>query len=133
MNTIYTVGYADWTPTQLAAKAEGLDALLVDIRFNPTSRNAGWRQGPLIKRFGVRYVYVHALGNEQYQRGKGVRLHDVEEGVRLVGQLLREQPVILMCVCSNIETCRRKAAAEVLSERLGAPIIHLTPPPHDSD
>ena len=48
MATIYTCGYTGRTPAGLRGLAVDHDALVVDIRYSPTSRVPHWREGALM-------------------------------------------------------------------------------------
>lgn len=128
MNTLYTLGYAGWTLEQVKQKVEELGAWLVDIRFSPTSRLPQWRANTLYHVLGPQqYFHLKALGNPNYKGGP-IELLDPESGLLQVQSMMESRSVILMCACKNVHTCHRKVAAAFLSERLGAPIVHLEPP-----
>jgi uncharacterized protein (DUF488 family) len=103
--------------------AEQLDAVVVDIRFSPRSRNPHWTAGRLTSLLGERYRHLAVLGNRNYKGGP-IEFVDLEEGVVKVGELLREQPVILLCVCADVERCHRLPAAEAIAARYGVTITH---------
>lgn len=131
MNAIYTIGYTNITATALKAFAEAQGALLVDTRFEPHEpANAEWELDTLQAFFGSRYVHVGAFGNANYRKQLGhnrIVIADPEAGAQIVLPLLERQPIILMCVCANYETCHRKVVAEYLQPLSGAPIVHLSP------
>jgi uncharacterized protein (DUF488 family) len=125
MHILYTAGYTGLGPDQLKATAERLGAVVADIRYRPFSRNPAWSRVNVSKTLGERYVWINALGNRNYKGGPIV-LDNVAVGIGLVGTLLVKQPVILLCVCPNVERCHRKTAAEKLAEALGCEVKHLT-------
>jgi len=125
MHTLYTAGYTGLKPDQLKATAERLGAVVADIRFRPFSRNPAWSKVNAEKVLGARYVWVKGLGNKNYKGGP-IAFDDLESGISLVGTLLETQPVILLCVCPDVETCHRKTAAEKLAEAIGCEVKHLT-------
>jgi uncharacterized protein (DUF488 family) len=130
VNTIYTIGYANITAAALKAFAEAKGALVVDTRFSPHEVNAEWELDQLQAFFGSRYVHVGAFGNANYLKQLGhnrIVLADPEAGAKIVLPLLERQPVILMCVCANYQTCHRKVVAEYLQPLSSAPIVHLSP------
>ena len=47
MSTIYTIGYAGWSPDQLRATVEELGAELWDIRYSPWSKSPQWQDHAL--------------------------------------------------------------------------------------
>lgn len=74
---LYTTVYlAGWTPEALAAAVAEHDAVLVDIRFMPSSRVPGWNKSQLERRLGPSYRHLKALGNENYRSGGEVALVD---------------------------------------------------------
>lgn len=130
MNTIYTAGYAGgWTPAQLKATCERLGALLLDIRYVPTSRRPEWRREALRTLLGAGgYQHEPALGNANYKSSAPIRLAAPERALSPVARTLAQRPVVLLCACRDWQTCHRAVAAAFLAERLGAPVEHLEPP-----
>jgi hypothetical protein len=125
MHPIFTYGYQGHTPDQLAAYLDATGAILLDIRFKPYSRMAGWGGDALKRQFGDRYRWMGvSLGNPNYQGGP-ITLGRPEQALVPVQRLLTERPVILLCACWNVETCHRKVAAEYLGNNLGAEVQHL--------
>ena len=123
MHQLYTFGYSGRLPDQLRTLAEHLDAVVVDIRFSPRSRTPVWTGGRLRKHLGERYRHLPALGNRNYKGGP-IEFVDLEAGVVEVGELLRQQPVILLCVCVDVQRCHRLPAAEAIAARYGVTIEH---------
>jgi uncharacterized protein (DUF488 family) len=123
MHQLYTFGYSGRLPHELRALVDHLDAIVVDIRFSPRSRNPHWTAGRLTSLLGERYRHLAVLGNRNYKGGP-IEFVDLEEGVVKVGELLREQPVILLCVCADVERCHRLPAAEAIATRYGVTITH---------
>lgn len=123
---IYTFGYSGRQPQELAAIANFLNALVVDVRYSPFSRNAVWNKKELVALLDKRYRHVKALGNVNYKGGP-IKLLDPEKGIEEVRLLLAESPIILICVCKSVHWCHRKVAAELLGEATGAEIVHLPP------
>lgn len=121
---IYTTGYTNKDPHDLASLAERLGATVVDIRFSPGSRHERWRQPALIARLGDRYVHVVELGNENYATpSAGIKIHDIERGIRRLLDLT--EPLILLCACEQAACCHRAAVADELRGR-GHPVEELT-------
>lgn len=65
-----------------------------------------------------------ALGNRNYKGGP-VEIVDLEAGLAQVAALLVHQPVILLCVCAEVQHCHRRLAAEAIVARYGASLTHL--------
>lgn len=124
LHKIYTYGYSGRTPHELQTLAEQLQAVVADIRFSPRSRIPDWSGGRLQKLLGDRYRHLPALGNRNY-RGGPVEFVDLATGVVEVGELLRQQPVILLCVCADVQRCHRLPAAEAIVTRYEVTIEHF--------
>lgn len=124
LHKLYTFGYSGRTPHELQTLTEQLDAVGVDIRFSPRSRLPDWSGGRLQTLLESRYHHLPALGNRNYKSGP-VEFVDLETGVVEVGQLLRQQPVILLCVCADVQRCHRLPAAEAITTRYGVTVKHL--------
>ena len=110
---LFTVGYGNWTLDELAARITEMDAVLVDIRYSPTSRNPSWRQPALRAKLGRRYIYLPDFGNVNYKGGPIV-IHGFDSGARKLRALLAEHNVVLMCVCRDYNRCHRKTVVEML-------------------
>jgi hypothetical protein len=65
-----------------------------------------------------------ALGNRNYKGGP-VEIVDLEAGLAQVADRLVSQPVILLCVCAEVERCHRRLVAEAISVRYGVSVTHL--------
>jgi uncharacterized protein (DUF488 family) len=126
-NRIYTIGYAGWKFDDFKRLVERYDAVVLDIRYNPTSRMAEWRRVELSKCFGWCYLWVKGLGNENFARDCPVKIHDFEAGLKLVTQQLTLGNVILLCGCRDLATCHRKEVAERIAERFTVEVVHLSP------
>lgn len=129
MNTIYTVGYnAGWTPELLRRELDRHNAILLDIRANPTSSRAEWRRAAMAAFYGTNYFHQPALGNLNYATGGPIKLANPERAADVIGRTLKHCSIALLCGCRDVHACHRKVAAEFLAERLGAPVEHLEPP-----
>ena len=129
MAQIFTVGYsAGWTPESLLSFLVKEDAILIDVRFNPSSRMAEWRQGPLSRVMGERYLHLKGLGNENYKGGP-IKLHDPQAAADRVAELLASgKSVALLCVCGSPDRCHRRDAAQFCASRFDAEITHVRSP-----
>lgn len=122
--SLYTFGYSGHQPEKLLALAEQLDAIVADVRFSPRSRVPHWNGGRLAKLLGDRYHHLPALGNRNYKGGP-IEIVDLEAGLAQVADLLAHQPIILLCVCAEVERCHRRLVAEAISARYGVSVTHL--------
>jgi len=126
-HTLYTAGYTGVSPDDLFNATVLLNAVLVDIRYSPWSRNPDWIQAAMEDRFADRYFYVKELGNVNYNKPEeGIRLYDVETGLRRVALIIKKFPVILLCACKQHDTCHRRVAAEEMQQRYSLEVVHLT-------
>jgi uncharacterized protein (DUF488 family) len=125
MNKLYTFGYYGRTREELERVRQELGAVVVDIRYNPTSRNAAWRKGSLEAFFPAdAYRYLQYLGNRNYKR-QGIQILDLETGLDVLQGWLEDRPVILLCVCKKVHYCHRLLVAEAAAERFGVTVQHL--------
>lgn len=111
---IYTTGYANQSVADLTALLDSLDAVLADIRFAPYSRRLEWRKTYLTLLLKHRYRHVPQLGNRKYKEG-GIQIHNLELGVRLIAS--REENVVLMCACAELENCHRRIVKNEFEKR----------------
>lgn len=109
----WTVGYSGRTPDALREALLRRDAVLFDIRLSPRSRQPAWNRGRLEALLGTRYTHVGELGNLNYKTSeKGIELADPAAGLKLIREATR--PVVLMCVCRDVEHCHRQVVADLL-------------------
>jgi hypothetical protein len=100
-------------------------ALILDIRFNPTSRRPEWRQATLRRLLGTAYRHERRLGNANY-RGGTTAIVDLDAGAAAVAALVRMRPVVLLCACAEVSRCHRLVVAEYLQERIPeVEVVHL--------
>lgn len=128
MHTIYTAGYATWTPETLFAEARRLHAHVVDIRANPTSMRPEWRRAALLKAGRDLYEWEPCLGNSNYATKGAIVLRDPAQALVHLAPWLQRQSLILLCGCRAWQSCHRAIAADYLSRQLGVPVIHLESP-----
>jgi uncharacterized protein (DUF488 family) len=120
MKPIYTFGYNGRDPQALRDLLVEMDAVLVDIRFNPVSRQPGWNRYDTKETIGLAtllgnsYCYMSALGNVNY-KGGDIELKAPAIGVAMLQILAEEHTVVLMCACREFEKCHRKTVSELLS------------------
>ena len=145
-HAIATIGYEKATPDQVIAalKAAGVD-LLVDIRAVPWSRRPGFSKGALSVKTteaGIGYVHLKGLGTpaEGREAGKAGRMDDFEAIFRAhmateaaqadlgrAAELAAASRICLLCLEGDHRRCHRLIVADMLAERLGAAIEHLSP------
>lgn len=131
--TLYTFGYLSSKAERIITELIATHTPLVDIRFNPTSKNWRYTRETLRGRPGIIYVHIVELGNELYKEaltGKftepHVQLHAPDNGLtRLKEEVLDKYGrAALMCACTS-KKCHRFNVAALACERLGVKIVHL--------
>ena len=127
--TIYTLGYSGWKIEAIASLLNRLDALLVDVRLSPRSRNPVFSGKRLSERFGNRYIHLREFGNANYRQADApVKLLKFERGLQGMSLAMLQEgvaDVILLCACRDVNVCHRKVVAGRLAETMGGEIIHL--------
>jgi uncharacterized protein (DUF488 family) len=143
--TLYTIGYqkarlADVVATLTAAGV----AMLIDVRDRPISRRPGFSKRQLeaaIEEAGMRYLSLRALGTppegrEAARRREWDRFWGIVEA-RLAGpeaelalheaaSTARQNASALLCYEADWRCCHRRRVAELLAERHGFAVRHLT-------
>jgi hypothetical protein len=112
LHTLYTYGYTGTSPLALKELAQQLDAVVLDIRLSPRSRNPEWTKARLSGLLGARYEHLQAWGNVNYKNGGPVVFKDVLAGVQRLRERLSAGPVILLCACTHVANCHRLDAAQ---------------------
>ena len=108
----YGIGYHGRTLADIKRILQALDAVLVDIRFAPHSRNPEFRKAHLEAALGSRYVYLRAFGNRNYKGGP-VAIVDYEAGRAALEAL--DRPALLMCMCPDPAACHRTTVLQQLA------------------
>ena len=125
--TVYSIGYTGYPIATFQAFVDSHDLRVVDVRHRPFSRNAAYNRNALIARLGARYVHVPALGNLNF-RGGPIALVDETAGLEQVRALLSTDPIALICVCADPQSCHRTVVTDRLAAE-GYPIVHAVPTP----
>lgn len=138
MSTIYTLGYAAWTLDAIVNTVVKLDAVLIDTRLVPASRNHQFNRKSIAQEFAhlesngrAHYQWVKGFGNVNYKDGrKPVVLFNFEVGMQEIQMhVQRRRAIVLMCMCREAVRCHRSVVADMLAKRIRARerIVHLTP------
>ena len=126
--TIYTLGYSGWHVDDVVNMLKELDAILIDVRMAPRSRNPAFN-GTSLARLGDGYAWLREFGNRNYKGGP-IEIVDFEAGVTKVVQMTRlRKALLLLCGCPDVNTCHRKIVADRLAKLWSANVVHLSPPP----
>lgn len=111
---IFTTGYTGKAIGDLKPLLETLDAMLIDIRFVPSSRIMHWQKVYLKALLGEKYRHILNLGNRTYKEDK-ITIQNLNLGIETVLNLPFN--VVLMCACEKIENCHRRLIVEELHKR----------------
>ena len=107
----YTTGYAGKEITDLKSMLDALNAVLVDVRFSPTSQVMRWRQIYLKTLLKGKYRHIAQLGNRSLQEGS-IRIQNLDLGLKILVSF--NINAVLMCGCSEFEACHRLVIARAL-------------------
>lgn len=127
MNVIYLWGYQGRSVSDLHDLARDRDAYVVDIRFSPFTKQAGWGKAELSDALGWRYQWCRELGNRNYKGGE-IEISDLKSGMERVSRLAAERPVILFCACGKPEHCHRTVVS-LAFRAAGYEVEELRPTP----
>lgn len=133
MATLYTFGYLAGNSERVIRELIAVKTPLVDVRFNPDSKNWKWKQAALAARGGIIYHHIPELGNELYKEAltgqftePHIKLHNIDMGLARLSEVLAHHGrAAIFCACSNKTRCHRIEVARLAKERLGVQIIHL--------
>ena len=107
----YTTGFAGKDINDLKPMLDTLGAVLVDVRFSPTSELMRWRQIYLKTLLREKYRHVPQLGSRSFREGTN-RIQNLKLGVRI--QVSFNANAVLMCECADLKNCHRIVIAEEL-------------------
>jgi uncharacterized protein (DUF488 family) len=143
---LFTIGYEKASQADvLAALARAGVSTLIDVRDRPQSRRAGFSKRQLaaaVEESGRRYVHLKDLGTppegrEANRRRDWARFWPIVEAKLATAEaaldlaraaaLAAEAPACLLCYEADWHICHRRRVAELLSERNGFEVRHLTP------
>jgi hypothetical protein len=111
--TLHSFGYASGEDAQarLDALMENEATFLLDIRYRPLSRfRPSWNRAALSERYGPRYSWVQALGNQNYQhQERAIALvTGHRQAIRDAAQLVASGlSLVLLCACKEERRCHR--------------------------
>jgi len=117
MKTAITFGYTGKKIEELKAIVDQLDAVIIDCRFSPRSRNATWNQSNLIKTFGDKYAWFQEFGNVNYKGGP-IALKDPIVGLKRAKGF--QSNIILLCMCKDYRKCHTKDVITILESDFNA-------------
>lgn len=110
----YTTGYTGMNIDYLKPMIDGLDAVLVDVRFSPTSDVMRWRQVYLKTLLREKYYHVAQLGSRAFREGKA-QIQNLDLGIKILVSF--NANAVLMCECADPKECHRFVIAEELRRK----------------
>ncbi|RYX83947.1 DUF488 family protein [bacterium] len=117
MKQVFTCGYGNKPVRSLILAARQLDAMVIDIRHSPRSKNPGYDQKDLIQSLDSRYHHLPQLGNTNYGGKGAIQLANPQNGIQRVLEMAHARPLILMCGCGQRDSCHRALVADLLYDR----------------
>jgi uncharacterized protein (DUF488 family) len=111
---IYSTGYTGKDINDLKPLISALDAVLVDVRFSPTSQVLHWRQNYLKVLLKRKYLHIPNLGNRTFKEDK-ITIQNLQLGVETLLKL--GENAVIFCACDNVENCHRRLIIEELRKQ----------------
>jgi len=142
---LFTIGYEKAVLRDvLATLAQAGVATLLDVRDRPISRRPGFSKRQLaaaIEDAGMRYFHLQALGTPPEGRLAGRRREwdrfwgiveeklarpEAELALQQAAEIAQAAPSCLLCYEAAWQSCHRRRIAELLAQRYGFGVCHLT-------
>ena len=142
---LYTIGYEKARLADVVGALSAAEiAALIDVRDRPISRRPGFSKRQLaaaVEEAGIDYVGLRALGTppegraagraRQWDRFWGIvenRLASAEAelGLLQAAEIAQQRPACLLCYEADWRQCHRRRVAEILAERHGFTLRHLS-------
>lgn len=98
----YTTSYAGKDINDLKPMLAALDAVLVDVRFSPTSELMRWRQIYLKTLLREKYHHVAQLGSRAFRGGRN-QIQNLDLGIKVL--ISFNANAVLMCECAELREC----------------------------
>ena len=110
----YTTGYAGKDINDLKPILDALDAVLVDVRFSPTSEIMRWRLIYLKTLLREKYHHLSHLGSRVFREGRA-QIQNLDLGIKILVSF--NANAILMCECADPKKCHRIIIAQELRQK----------------
>lgn len=110
----YTTGYAGKDINDLKSMLGALDAVLIDVRFSPTSEIMRWRQIYLKTLLREKYHHLPHLGSRVFREGRA-QIQNLDLGIKILVSF--NANAVLMCECGNSNECHRTSIAQELRRK----------------
>jgi uncharacterized protein (DUF488 family) len=144
--TLYSIGYEKALLKDVLATLTGAGLrTLIDVRDRPISRRPGFSKRQLaaaVEEAGMRYVHLAALGTPPEgrlanRRGEWDKFWGIVEerlarpeaelDLQQAAEIARAAPSCLLCYEADWQVCHRRRIAEMLAQRHGFEVRHLSP------
>lgn len=113
---IYTTGFAGKDFALLPDLLDFLDAVLIDVRFAPSSgKRIEWRKDYLRLLLKNRYRHVPHLGNRLSRETGASSIQNLSLGIKIIVEMRAN--LLLMCECPTKEECHRLIISENLKQQ----------------
>lgn len=110
----YTTSCAGMEINDLKPMLDALDAVLVDVRFSPTSEIMRWRQIYLKTLLRGKYYHVPQLGSRAFRENKA-QIQNLDLGIKIL--LSFDANAVLMCECDDPKECHRVVIAQEIRRK----------------
>jgi uncharacterized protein (DUF488 family) len=111
---LYTTGFSGKDINDLKPMLDRLNAVLIDVRFSPTSEIMRWRQIYLKTLLREKYHHLPQLGNRAFREGR-ISIQNLDLGIKIL--LSFNANSVLMCECTDLMTCHRHVIAQELRHK----------------
>jgi uncharacterized protein (DUF488 family) len=145
MSMLFTIGYEKARLADVVATLSGAGvATLIDVRDRPISRRPGFSKNQLaaaVEAAGIRYLSLRALGTppegreanrrRQWERFWGIveeklATAEAELALQQAAGVAQEGTSCLLCYEADWHVCHRRRIAEILADRHGFALHHLS-------
>lgn len=110
----YTTGFSGRDINDLKPMLDALDAVLIDVRFSPTSEIMRWRQIYLKALLREKYHHLPQLGNRVFREGR-ISIQNLDLGIKILHSF--NSNAVLMCECADLKTCHRHIIVQELRRK----------------
>jgi uncharacterized protein (DUF488 family) len=110
----YTTSYVGMNIDYLKPMINGLDAVLVDVRFSPISVVLRWRHVYLKTLLREKYHHVAQLGSRAFRQGKA-QIQNLNLGIQILVSF--NANAVLMCECADPKECHRLIISQELQRK----------------
>jgi uncharacterized protein (DUF488 family) len=110
----YTTCFAGKDINDLKPMLNTFDAVLVDVRFSPTSEAMRWRQIYLKTLLREKYRHIPQPGSRAFREERAT-IHSLELGIKVL--ICFSTNAVLLCECADLNACHRLMIAKDLQNK----------------